>query len=167
MTAIRKFDRAGTDEQKLERDLLALIRKRHPKARRRFHDALRLKELYPLEFYAAALKQMRNRPDEREATIAEAKRHGIRFLPPHVNHSGAIERIEGDAIRIGLWHLPGIWKPWIGLLCMWRVERGEFKTVRSVLGLPNDPCPIPAQSREGKAVLKALRRAGALRGLRP
>lgn len=124
-------------------------------------------QMNAIENFARALVLARDRPADRRAIIAEAKRCGIRFLPPHVNHSVGIDRIEDNAIRIGLLFVPGIWKPWVALACIWRGQQGRFKTVRSVLGPPSEPDSLPAQSAEGKTILQALHRAGALRGLRP
>ncbi|NLZ39287.1 MAG: DNA polymerase III subunit alpha [Firmicutes bacterium] len=60
-----------------------------------------LKKHYPVEFYAALLSAGFGYYGS-VVYIHEARRRGIKFLPPHVNHSGPTFLPEGKAIRVAL-----------------------------------------------------------------
>jgi DNA polymerase III alpha subunit len=89
--------------------------------------------------------------------IEEAKRNGIRILPPDVNRSGREFEVEGgDAIRVGLGSIKGLPEKAIARLLE---ERGSapFASVGDAL----------ARLKPGKAELLALIRAGAFDSLEP
>jgi error-prone DNA polymerase len=61
-----------------------------------------LKKYHPAAFYCGLL---RNQPMgfwSPAVVVGDAKRHGIRVLPPHVNHSDARTIVQEGAIRMGL-----------------------------------------------------------------
>lgn len=61
-----------------------------------------LKKYHPAAFYCGLL---RNQPMgfwSEAVVVGDAKRHGIRVLPPHVNHSEARTTVQEGAIRLGL-----------------------------------------------------------------
>jgi len=60
-----------------------------------------LKAHYPLEFYCSLFNNHHGMYPLR-VYVWEAKRHGIKILPPHVNHSDIEWSLEGKAIRAGL-----------------------------------------------------------------
>jgi DNA polymerase III alpha subunit len=66
-----------------------------------------LKAHYPAAFYCALFNNHHGMYPLR-VYVWDAKRHGIRVLPPHVNHSGIEWTLEGRAIRAGLNAIKGL-----------------------------------------------------------
>jgi len=60
-----------------------------------------LKAHHPAQFYCSLFNNHHGMYPLR-VYVWEAKRHGVRILPPHVNHSDIEWRLEGKAIRAGL-----------------------------------------------------------------
>ncbi|MGA8942753.1 MAG: DNA polymerase III subunit alpha [Thermoactinomyces sp.] len=61
-----------------------------------------LKAHYPLQFMAALLQSVVDNHDKLAEYIEEARRMGIKVLPPDVQKSGLTFSVENDAIRFGL-----------------------------------------------------------------
>ncbi|MDP6636631.1 MAG: PHP domain-containing protein [Phycisphaerae bacterium] len=66
-----------------------------------------LKAHWPVEFWTAALNNNQSMY-HRRVYVEQAKRTGVRFLPPDVNQSSAEYSIRGDAIGIGLESVAGL-----------------------------------------------------------
>jgi DNA polymerase III alpha subunit len=60
-----------------------------------------LKAHYPAQFYCSLFNNHHGMYPLR-VYVWDAKRHGVRILPPHVNHSDIEWRLHGTAIRAGL-----------------------------------------------------------------
>jgi len=67
-----------------------------------------LKRYYPLQFFTALLNNQPMGFYSPSVVVEDAKRHGIRLLPPDVNLSGERCRIEDKAIRLGLNYVRGL-----------------------------------------------------------
>ena len=61
-----------------------------------------LKLYYPVEFFAAMINSYMGSTDSVAEYVYACRRHGIRVLPPDVNHSEARFSVEDGAIRFGL-----------------------------------------------------------------
>ena len=61
-----------------------------------------LKKYYPTELFAATINGYRQNTDSVSAYVYDARRQGIRILPPDVNRSLALFNVENGAIRFGL-----------------------------------------------------------------
>jgi DNA polymerase-3 subunit alpha len=61
-----------------------------------------LKAHFPLEYMAALLTSELNNQDKIRFYIEECRRMGIRILPPHINHSDTLFRVEDGGVRFGL-----------------------------------------------------------------
>ncbi len=66
-----------------------------------------LKAHYPACFYCSLFNNHHGMYPLR-VYVWDAKRHGVRILPPHVNHSGIEWSLEGNAIRAGLNTIKGL-----------------------------------------------------------
>jgi DNA-directed DNA polymerase III PolC len=120
------------------------------------YQAVYLKAHHPVPYFAAVLNAGGGYY-ELPVYIEEAKRNGIRILPPDVNRSGREFEVEGgDAIRVGLGSIKGLPEKAIARLLE---ERGSapFASVGDAL----------ARLKPGKAELLALIRAGAFDSLEP
>ena len=61
-----------------------------------------LKRYYPTELFAATINGYRQNTDSVAAYVYDARRLGIKILPPDVNRSMALFNVEDNAIRFGL-----------------------------------------------------------------
>jgi DNA polymerase-3 subunit alpha len=61
-----------------------------------------LKTHYPVEFMAALLQNERTNKDKTAIYLGEARRMGIKILPPDVNESVGAYSAVGDVVRFGL-----------------------------------------------------------------
>ncbi|OZG48685.1 DNA polymerase III subunit alpha [Bombiscardovia coagulans] len=61
-----------------------------------------LKTHYPVEFMAALLQGERSNKDKTALYLGEARRMGIKVLPPDINESVAAYSAVGDVVRFGL-----------------------------------------------------------------
>lgn len=111
---------------------------------------MKLKLDYPLEFMAAALESERD-ADKRRGYIREARRLGLKVLPPDVNVSSVGFRIDPrdpGTIRAGLADVKGI---------------GEKTVEKIVAGAPyQDAADFVRRSGANKAAAVNLLRVGAL-----
>jgi len=67
-----------------------------------------LKANYPLEFMAAVLTGAMNSSDKVAQYIDDAKKSGIKILPPDINESFANFTVSGESIRFGLAAIKGV-----------------------------------------------------------
>jgi error-prone DNA polymerase len=70
-----------------------------------------LKCHFPLEFYCSILNAQPMGFYSVEVLLEDAKRHGIRLLPLHINRSGAKWAIEDEALRVPFVRLRGLGEP--------------------------------------------------------
>ncbi len=67
-----------------------------------------LKANYPLQYFAALMSSVRDKTDKLVEYIDEAKKMGIKVLPPDVNASLVDFAVVGDSIRFGLAAVKGV-----------------------------------------------------------
>src|SRR5690606_34793956 len=87
-----------------------------------------LKTHYPVEFYAALLSIERENTDKITRYIADAKRHGIEVLPPHINESDTdFTVLDSTKIRFGLGAIKGVGQIAIDEILEARKNKGPFE----------------------------------------
>lgn len=126
---------------------------------------LKAKQEYPLEFILACI---RTDPDNLALYVSEARRMGIKVLPPDINESGLRTDIVGDKILFGLYDVKGV-KSGLG----WVVANRPYKSYDDLLEKLEEA--NEEAKKEGKSVkrqvsagkLKALREAGAFDSIEP
>ncbi|HUV95537.1 MAG TPA: error-prone DNA polymerase, partial [Anaerolineae bacterium] len=69
------------------------------------YDTLYLRAHYPTEFYCALLNNQPMGFYAPRVLVGDARRHGVRVLPVHVNKSQEECTIEEGAVRLGLWYV--------------------------------------------------------------
>jgi len=115
-----------------------------------------LKRYYPTEFYCALLNAQPMGFYDLETVKEDARRHGVSFLPPHVNVSSVRCTVEGEGqVRLGLAFVRGLGEGLARRVVAAREEGGSYGDVwdlRARTGLPPE-------------ALVALADAGALDGL--
>src|SRR6202011_3084934 len=67
-----------------------------------------LKANYPLQYFAALMSSVRDKTDKLVEYIDEAKKMGIKVLPPDINASLVDFAVVGDSIRFGLAAVKGV-----------------------------------------------------------
>ena len=67
-----------------------------------------LKANYPLQYFAALMSSVRDKTDKLVEYIDEAKKMGIKVLPPDVNASLVDFAVVGESIRFGLAAVKGV-----------------------------------------------------------
>jgi DNA polymerase-3 subunit alpha len=87
-----------------------------------------LKAFYPREFLAALLTMEMGQTDKVYKNLADARRHGIRVLPPDVNTSHADFTVCDEGIRFGLAAVKGVGEKAIEALVEVRRE-GPFRSL--------------------------------------
>ena len=92
-----------------------------------------LKARYPVEFMAALLTSEMGNTDKLVVYLEEAKRMGLRILPPDVNESQAIFTVVDDrTIRCGLGVIKNVGMAAIASIAAARAVRGRFATVKAL-----------------------------------
>ncbi|MBO4940297.1 MAG: DNA polymerase III subunit alpha [Clostridia bacterium] len=86
-----------------------------------------LKHFYLKEFLAGILNDRIEKSDEISKYIMYMKEKNIDVLPPNINKSKDIFRVEGNGIRIGLGALRGVGQEAIAAVIKEREENGTFK----------------------------------------
>jgi DNA polymerase-3 subunit alpha len=129
-----------------------------------------LKAHYPLEFMSALLEVSVGQ-DKEQHYVAEARRMGIRVLPPEVNISGEAYTIDRkvNAIRRGFTAIKGIGPAAAAAIVEERDDNGEYTSVEDLIQR------VPARAVSGGAkylkdkewtgTLKILREQGCLESL--
>jgi DNA-directed DNA polymerase III PolC len=117
------------------------------------YRAAYLKANYPAEFLAAAIENEGGYYAP-AAYAEEARRRGLRLLPPHVNTPSLATRGSGDTVRIGLRRVRGLRARTVKRL-LEEARLSPFTTLRGLI----------ARVRPGEEEAKALIRIGACDGL--
>lgn len=86
-----------------------------------------LKAFYPKEFLAGILNDRIDKIEEISKYITYMKERNIAVLPPDINKSRDIFRVEGNGLRIGLGALRGVGQDAIAAVIEERNQNGEFK----------------------------------------
>ena len=87
-----------------------------------------LKHYYPAELFAATINGYRQNTDSVAAYVYDARRQGIKILPPDVNRSLALFNVEGDAIRFGLSSVRNVSENVMRDVVQDRTQSGPFKS---------------------------------------
>ena len=117
-----------------------------------------IKAHYPVEFYAALLSIERENTDKITKYIADASRHGIEVLGPHVNESETDFTVLSEKqIRFGLGAIKGVGQLAIDSILETRKELGPFKDLF-------DLCARANTRTCNKRVMEAFVKAGAMDG---
>jgi DNA polymerase-3 subunit alpha len=121
-----------------------------------------LKAKYPAAFLAAVLSSEMGNTDKVVAVLAEARRAGVKVLPPDINQGKARFSLEegGQALRFGLAAIKQVGVSAIEEVEKARGQGGPFKSLDDLLER------VQSQLLNAKAV-EALIKAGALDPLHP
>ncbi len=87
-----------------------------------------LKAHYPVEFMAALLSSKMDRVEEIAFYIREARRKGIKILPPDVNESDIGFKVTEDGIRFGLAAVKNVGESAISEIIRAREKKGKFES---------------------------------------
>jgi len=117
-----------------------------------------LKRHHPEAFMAAVLTSEIDDTDKLLLLKREVEAMGLKLLPPHVDHSGALFEVEGDSeIRYGLAAIKGLGRAAAEQITAERSRAGGFA------GL-HDFCRRIGGQRFNRRAIEALIKAGALDG---
>ncbi|MBI4031095.1 MAG: DNA polymerase III subunit alpha, partial [Proteobacteria bacterium] len=89
-----------------------------------------LKANHPVEFMAASMTLDAGNTDKLAVFKQELDRMEIDLLPPDINLSGAMFRVEGDAIRYALAALKGVGEQAMVRIVLERNRGGPFKNIQ-------------------------------------
>ncbi len=87
-----------------------------------------LKHYFPTELFAATINGYRQNTDTVAAYVYDARRLGIRILPPDVNRSMALFNVEDNAIRFGLSSVRNVSENVMRDVVQDRKQNGPFKS---------------------------------------
>jgi DNA polymerase-3 subunit alpha len=119
-----------------------------------------LKANHPVEFFAASMSLDISNTDKLAVFYQDAKRLGVRVLPPDVNRSGADFIVEDGTVRYALGAVRNVGQQAMAHLVEVREQGGRFIDLFDFLERI-DPRQI------NKRALESLARAGALDSLHP
>ncbi|HET9015923.1 MAG TPA: OB-fold nucleic acid binding domain-containing protein, partial [Thermomicrobiaceae bacterium] len=88
-----------------------------------------LRRYYPAEFTCALFNNQPMGFYPPHVLVNDAKRHGVRILPPDVNRSRARCGVEGRAVRIGFGHVTGIGEEAALAVEREREARGPYRSL--------------------------------------
>ncbi len=97
------------------------------------YESAYLKAHHPAAFLAASLTSEVGDTDRIVTLVDEARRLGIRVLPPDVNASTSGFTLEGDAIRFGLSAIKNVGQGSVEALVRARSESGPFRTLGDLI----------------------------------
>ncbi len=117
-----------------------------------------LKCHYPTEFYAALLTSVLGNSTKITKHINEAKKRGIKLLPPDINKSFTSFVPEGKDIRFGLAAIKNVGSAFIDDMANERAENGEFTSFREF-------CKRMAPKKLNKRLVESLIKSGAFDSL--
>ena len=117
-----------------------------------------LKCHYPTEFYAALLTSVLGNSTKITKHINEAKKRGIKLLPPDINKSFTSFVPEGKDIRFGLAAIKNVGSAFIDDMAKERKENGEFASFREF-------CKRMASKKLNKRLVESLIKSGAFDSL--
>ncbi len=86
-----------------------------------------LKANYPVQFMAASMTLDAGNTDKLSVFKQELDRMGIELLPPDINKSDVMFKVEGDAVRYALAALKGVGEGAMEKVLAERSENGDFK----------------------------------------
>ncbi|MBK8027198.1 MAG: DNA polymerase III subunit alpha [Chloroflexi bacterium] len=89
-----------------------------------------LKRYHPAEFFCGLLNNQPMGFWSPAVIVGDARRHGIRLLPAHVNHSAARSLVVDGAIRIGLMTVRGIGEAAAACILDLRAREGAYLNLR-------------------------------------
>lgn len=112
-----------------------------------------LKCHYPTEFYAALLTSVLGNPTKITKHIGEAKKYGIKLLPPDINKSYARFIPDGKNIRFGLGAIKNVGTAFIDDMTEEREKNGEYKSFK-------DFCQRMADKKLNKRLVESMIRCG-------
>ena len=92
-----------------------------------------LKANYPLEFFTASINLEIDDSEKINTYLQDLKRLNIKMLPPDINKSSALFKIEDNAIRFGLGGIKNVGIHAIKAVVKEREQGGEFKTIFDVV----------------------------------
>jgi len=87
-----------------------------------------LKVYYPKEFMSSLLASVRNNTSKLSKYIAEAKRMGIKILPPDINESMVYFTVTNEGIRFGLSAVKNVGEG-VAIAIVNERENGKFKSI--------------------------------------
>ncbi len=116
-----------------------------------------IKAHYPKHFITALINSYLGNAEDTAKYVLEARRMGIKILPPDINRSVFKFRPEGEGVRFGLGAIKGLGPSAIHALTAIR-ETGEFKSVQDFVHRVD-------QRAVTRAVVEALVKAGAFDAL--
>ena len=117
-----------------------------------------LKANYPAEYLAALLSSVADTKDKLAVYLSEARRFGIRVLPPDVNESFAAFSAVGGDIRFGLGAVRNVGANVVEGIVAARTEKGPFTSFNDFLSkVPATVC--------SRRVIESLINAGAFDSL--
>jgi DNA polymerase III subunit alpha len=85
-----------------------------------------LKANYPLQYFSALMSSVRDKTEKLVEYIDEAKKMGIKVLPPDINASLVDFAVVGDQIRFGLAAVKGVGENAVRAILDAREEGGSF-----------------------------------------
>ena len=86
-----------------------------------------LKAHYPTEFYVASMAYDLTNTDRLAIFVDDARRSGIKVLPPCINASSEDFSVSGDAVRYALAGLKGVGEKAMAAICAARASGGPFR----------------------------------------
>ncbi|MGA7669454.1 MAG: error-prone DNA polymerase [Nitrolancea sp.] len=108
-----------------------------------------LKQYHPAEFACALFNNQPMGFYPPHVLTNDAKRHGVRVLPPDINSSNARCTVEGNAVRIGLAFVDGLGEDVALAIQQERAEHGDFRSLADFVRR----LPIRKESAESLCVV--------------
>ena len=118
-----------------------------------------LKCHYPTEFYAALLTSILGDSTKVTKHIGEAKKLGIKLLPPDINKSYSSFVPDGRDIRFGLAAIKNVGSAFIDDMTLEREKGGEFTSFREF-------CARMADKKLNKRIVESMIRSGVFDSLK-
>ncbi len=116
-----------------------------------------LKQYHPAEFACALFNNQPMGFYPPHVLTNDAKRHGVRVLPPDINRSNARCTVEGNAVRIGLAFVDGLGEDVALAIQQEREQHGDFRSLSDfVRRLPHPLTRVPGESAENLCVVGAF-----------
>lgn len=92
-----------------------------------------LKRHYPIEFFLSAINSEIEQADKVSLYVNDCRRNRIRVLPPDINLSDELFKIEGENLRFGLIAIKHIRKDAVERIIQRRNQTGEYRSVSDFL----------------------------------
>ncbi|PKL47115.1 MAG: DNA polymerase III subunit alpha [Candidatus Riflebacteria bacterium HGW-Riflebacteria-2] len=114
-----------------------------------------LKAHYPVEFMAAVLSSEINDTDKIAEYVDECRTMGIDILPPDINYSESLFKVDNGSIRFGMSGVKGVGAGAVESIVKQREKDGPYKSLGDLTRRVNT-------SQANSRVIDALIKAGAL-----